>query len=121
MRVAAEYGGYSLQYPRRLLRHGKLGDIKIAQLWLINKSALDVCLKRVQNTTDPVLGRSSFYSPINAPYPTVDEISKSITLYVVKARLAVSSIEFPCCLFDESQIGIRLSRYGRQMAIIPPL
>jgi hypothetical protein len=50
-----------------------------------------------------VLDRSSFYSPINAPYPTVDETSKSITLYVVKTNLAVSSIDFPCCLFDESQ------------------
>jgi excisionase family DNA binding protein len=56
MQVAAEYGGYSLQYLRRLLRHGKLGDIKIAQLWLINKSALDACLKRFQTAADQRFG-----------------------------------------------------------------
>jgi len=56
VQVADEYSGYSLQYLRRLLRDGKLGGIKIGQLWLVNKGALDVWLKRVQTATDPRFG-----------------------------------------------------------------
>jgi len=41
VQVADEYSGYSLQYLRRLLRDGKLGGIKIGQLWLVDKGALD--------------------------------------------------------------------------------
>ena len=52
VQVAASYSGYSLQYLRRLLRNGKLEGIKIGQLWLVDKGALDVCLKRVQNTAE---------------------------------------------------------------------
>jgi excisionase family DNA binding protein len=56
VQVAGKYSGYSLQYLRRLLRNGKLEGIKIGQLWLVNKGGLDVCLKRVQNTTDQRFG-----------------------------------------------------------------
>lgn len=56
VQVTASYSGYSLQYLRRLLRNGKLGGIKIGQLWLVDKGALDVCLKRVQNTADQRFG-----------------------------------------------------------------
>jgi excisionase family DNA binding protein len=56
VQVAGKYTGYSLQYLRRLLRNGKLRGIKIGQLWLVDKGALDVCLKRVQNTTDQRFG-----------------------------------------------------------------
>jgi excisionase family DNA binding protein len=56
VQVAGKYSGYSLQYLRRLLRNGKLEGIKIGQLWLVDKGALDVCLKRVQNTADQRFG-----------------------------------------------------------------
>ena len=48
VQVAAKYSGYSLQYLRRLLR--------IGQLWLIDKSALDACLRQARNTTDQRFG-----------------------------------------------------------------
>ena len=57
VQVASKYSGYSLQYVRRLLRSGKLEGVKIGQLWLVDKGALDVCLKRVQTTADQRFGR----------------------------------------------------------------
>ena len=56
VQVAGKYSGYSLQYLRRLLRNGSLEGIKIGQLWLVDKGTLDVCLKRVRNTTDQRFG-----------------------------------------------------------------
>ena len=56
VQVASRYSGYSLQYLRRLLRNGKLGGVKIGQLWLVDKSTLDGCLKRVHNTVDQRFG-----------------------------------------------------------------
>ena len=56
VQVAASYSGYSLQYLRRLLRNGNLEGIKIGQLWLVDKGALDACLKQVQNATDQRFG-----------------------------------------------------------------
>lgn len=56
VQVAAEYSGHSLQYFRRRLRNGKLGCIKICQIGLIDKDALDACLKQVQNTPDQRFG-----------------------------------------------------------------
>ena len=56
VQVAASYSGYSLQYLRRLPRNGKLEGIKIGQLWLVNKGALDTCLKQVRNATDQRFG-----------------------------------------------------------------
>ena len=41
IKTAAVFSGYSLQYLRRLLRTEKLHGVKIGQLWLIDKSALD--------------------------------------------------------------------------------
>ena len=61
VRVAAEYSGYSLQYLRRLLRNGKLGGIKIGQLWLVDKGALDACLEQVRKATDQRFGPKQFY------------------------------------------------------------
>src|SRR5215207_4713446 len=55
--VAARYSGYSSQYLRRLLRNGKFGGIKIGQLWLVDKGALDLCLERVETTADRRFGR----------------------------------------------------------------
>lgn len=56
VQVAGKYSGYSLQYLRGLLRNGNLEGIKLGQLWLVDKSALDVCLKPVQNTADQRFG-----------------------------------------------------------------
>jgi hypothetical protein len=56
VQVAGIYSGYSLQYLRRLLRNGQLGCVKIGQLWLVDKGALDICLKQVQNTADQRFG-----------------------------------------------------------------
>ena len=56
VQVAGKYSGYNLQYIRRLLRTGKLGGIKIGQLWLVDKGALDICIKRAQNTADQRCG-----------------------------------------------------------------
>jgi len=56
VQVAALYSGYSLQYVRRLLRNDKLEGIKIGQLWLVEKSALDIYIKQAQNETDQRFG-----------------------------------------------------------------
>ncbi len=45
VKTAAEFSGYSLQYLRRLLRTDKLHGVKIGQLWLIDKFALDAYLE----------------------------------------------------------------------------
>ena len=77
--MAGKYTGYSLQYLRRLLRNGKLGGIKIGQLRLVDKGALDACFKRVQNTADQRFGpKSLFYFPVDSTDETVEETSKSI-------------------------------------------
>jgi len=52
VQVAASYSGYSLQYLRRLLRNSKLEGIKIGQLWLVEKGALDIYIEQAQDATD---------------------------------------------------------------------
>jgi excisionase family DNA binding protein len=54
--AAALYSGYCLQYLRRLLRNGKLEGVKIGQLWLIDKSAIDLYLEQTQDATDQRFG-----------------------------------------------------------------
>lgn len=56
VQVAASYSGYCLQYLRRLLRTGKLQGVKIGQLWLVDKSALDQFIEQTQNATDHRFG-----------------------------------------------------------------
>ena len=56
VQVAALYSGYSLQYLRRLLRSSKLEGIKIGQMWLIDKDALDVYLRQAQYAIDQRFG-----------------------------------------------------------------
>ena len=56
VQVAAYYSGYSTQYLRRLLRTGRLEGIKIGQLWLVDKGALDLYLEQAQNVTDHRFG-----------------------------------------------------------------
>ncbi len=56
VQVAASYSGYCLQYLRRLLRNGKLVGVKIGQLWLVDKSALDLFIEQTQDATDQRFG-----------------------------------------------------------------
>ena len=56
VQVAARYSGYNLKYLRRLLRNSKLEGIKIGQLWLINKCALDTYIEQAQDATDQRFG-----------------------------------------------------------------
>ena len=56
VQVAASYSGYCLQYLRRMLRYGKLQGVKIGQLWLVDKSALDLYIEHTQNATDQRFG-----------------------------------------------------------------
>ena len=56
VQVAAFYSGYCLQYLRRLLRNGKLEGVKIGQLWLVDKSALDLYLEQTQDVNDQRFG-----------------------------------------------------------------
>jgi excisionase family DNA binding protein len=56
VQVAASYSGYSTQYLRRLLRTGKLEGVKIDQLWLVEKGALDLYLEQAQEATDQRFG-----------------------------------------------------------------
>ncbi len=52
VKVATEYSGYSLQYLCRLLRLGKLAGLKIAQLWLIDKTEYEAYLKNAYKTPE---------------------------------------------------------------------
>jgi excisionase family DNA binding protein len=56
VQVAAAYSGYSLQYLRRLLRTSKIEGIKIGQLWLVDKGALDIYIEKAQEATDQRFG-----------------------------------------------------------------
>lgn len=56
VQVAASYSGYCLQYLRRLLRNGKLEGVKIGQIWLVDKGALDLYIKQTQDATDQRFG-----------------------------------------------------------------
>ena len=56
VKTGAVFSGYSLQYLRRLLRTGKLDGLKIGQVWLINKQALDSYLENVHRETDRRFG-----------------------------------------------------------------
>jgi len=53
---AASYSGYSTQYLRRLLRTSKLEGVKIGQLWLVDKGALDLYIEQAQIATDQRFG-----------------------------------------------------------------
>ena len=52
IKTAVVFSGYSSQYLRRLLRNGKLDGVKIGQLWLIDKFALDTYLESSMNIGD---------------------------------------------------------------------
>lgn len=56
IKTAVVFSGYSSQYLRRLLRNGKLDGVKIGQLWLIDKFALDTYLESSMNIGDARYG-----------------------------------------------------------------
>lgn len=56
VKEAANWSGYSLQYIRRLLRCGKLADLKIGQVWLIEKDAFDAYLQKAIRKKDRRFG-----------------------------------------------------------------
>ncbi len=59
---ASLYSGYSQQYLRRLLRNNRLENIKIGQVWLINKKCLDGYIKMVNETQDRRFGMRPTYT-----------------------------------------------------------
>jgi len=52
VKAAAYHSGYNIQYLRRLLRSGTLEGVKIGQMWLIEKDALETYLNRAETTSD---------------------------------------------------------------------
>ena len=56
VQAAASYSGYSIQYLRRLLRSEKLKGIKIGQMWLVDKAALDLYIEQAYDATDQRFG-----------------------------------------------------------------
>ena len=56
VKAASLYSGYSLQYLRRMMRHGKLPAVKVGQLWLIEKGCFDTYLENAKVTSDGRFG-----------------------------------------------------------------
>jgi excisionase family DNA binding protein len=56
VQVAASYSGYNAQYIRRMLRSGKIQSVKVGQMWLIDKAALDNYLRLATLSTDNRFG-----------------------------------------------------------------
>lgn len=52
LQAAAKYSGYKRQYLRRLLRKGKIGGMKIGQMWLVEIKALDAYIQMTQQVKD---------------------------------------------------------------------
>ena len=52
VKAAAEFSGYNIQYLRRLLRAGRLEDIKIGQVWLIKLASLETYARNGQMVRD---------------------------------------------------------------------
>ena len=53
---AAEVSGYNVQYLRRLLRAGKLGNIKVGQVWLIQLDSLEAYMNWAEQKDDQRCG-----------------------------------------------------------------
>ncbi len=56
VKAAADYSGYSVQCLRRLLRSGKLGGLKIGQIWLIEINGIDNLRRKAKINDDRRLG-----------------------------------------------------------------
>jgi excisionase family DNA binding protein len=52
VKEASKLVGYSQQYLRRLLRQGKLGGIKVGQIWLLDVISLDTYLTLLARVLD---------------------------------------------------------------------
>ena len=61
VQAAADVTGYNIQYLRRLLRSGKLEDIKICQIWLIEMPSLETYLQNVEISSDWRCGPKDFF------------------------------------------------------------
>jgi excisionase family DNA binding protein len=53
---AAFLSGYNTQYLRRMLRSGVLRGVKIGQMWIVDKAALDLYIEKAQVSTDQRFG-----------------------------------------------------------------
>ena len=56
---AAFHSGYNIQNLRRMLRSGALGGVKIGQMLLVDKAALDLYIEKAQVSTDQRFGPTS--------------------------------------------------------------
>jgi excisionase family DNA binding protein len=54
--AAAEFTGYNIQYIRRILHAGKLGNIKVGQVWLIKLDSLNSYLEKIEGSKDHRFG-----------------------------------------------------------------
>jgi hypothetical protein len=69
----AEYCGYSTQYLHRLFRLGRLADLKLGQIWLIEVESFDEYLVQAGNSADyrfdpkQSLGRDENENPSEDP------------------------------------------------------
>jgi excisionase family DNA binding protein len=52
VKEASKLFGYSQQYLRRLLRQGKLREIKVGQVWLLEVISLDTYLDTINRVMD---------------------------------------------------------------------
>jgi len=56
VKAAASHSGYNVQYLRRLLRDGRLTDMKFDQNWLIDKRTFEAYLENSKHTQDKRFG-----------------------------------------------------------------
>ncbi len=52
VQAANEISGYNVQYLRRLLRAGKLGGVKVGQVWLIDLASLQTYFSCALSSND---------------------------------------------------------------------
>jgi len=52
VQAATEISGYNVQYLRRLLRAGKLGGVKVGQVWLIDMASLQTYFSCALSSND---------------------------------------------------------------------
>ena len=70
VQAAAEVTGYNIQYLRRLLRAGKLGNIKVGQIWLIKLDSLGAYIQKIRGTKDHRFGPRNIQisTVLNSPH-----------------------------------------------------
>ena len=65
VKVASKLVGYNQQYLRRLLRQGKLGGIKVGQVWLLEVISFDTYLTLLNRVLDRRCGPRTKGTKIN--------------------------------------------------------